>query len=106
MIATGKASATFDTAKTAILNLGRKGFKQVMIFVPTLATDDYLTVALSYDGSTYWTLSMPDGAASEYAVEIPEEHCKLVDIAGVQFIKLTAPGTNQTVTVNAIAIPY
>lgn len=106
MIATGKASVTFDSATTAILNLGRKGFKQAMIFVPTLNTDDYLIVHLSHDGTTYQVLSTPDGAGSEYDVELPEESCKLVDVGGCQFIKLVAQATAQTVTVNAITIPY
>lgn len=103
MIATIQTNVTFATAKTAVLDMGRTGLKEVMIFVPTLATDTYLTISMSYDGTTYLTMSMPDGAGSEYDVEIPSARCKVVPLAGARYITLTAPATNQTGTVYAIA---
>jgi len=90
-------SGTF-AATTLAVDLGRP-YEKALIYVPTLATDDYVTVSLSYDGTTYWVLSMPDGAGSEYDVEIPEESCKVVELCGCQYIKFTAPATTQTATV-------
>lgn len=102
---TGRKSVTFDTAKTVVLDLGQKGYRKILIAVPALATDSYVTVSVSHDGTTYLTLSVPDGAGSEYDVEIPSARSRSIDIVGAQYIKLTAPTTNQTVTVKAIYQP-
>ena len=104
MVATGQASVTF-AGTSAVLDLGRKGFKQVMIWVPTLSTDTSLTVSVSYDGATYLTLNRIEGADNQTDVIINSARCQVIDIAGARYIKLT--GSNaQTITVNAIAIPY
>jgi len=103
MIARTLVSDTFATAKTLDIDLGQAGFKQAAIFVPTLSSDSYVTVSLSYDGSTWLTLSMADGAASEYDVEIPSARVRTLDLAGARYIRLTAPSTNQTVTVYTLA---
>ncbi len=105
MIATGQASIAFATAKTAVLDLGRKGFKQVIIFVPALSSDSYVSVSVSHDGTTYVQLEeLTNGV--EFDTVINSERSRVLDIAGARYITLTAPSTNQTVTVNAIAIPY
>lgn len=98
MITTRWHSDTFATAKTLAIDLG-VGCKEAIIMIPALATDTYVTIGISYDGTTYLTMSMPDGAGSEYDVEIPSARCKIVPLAGAQYIQLTAPGTNQTGTV-------
>ncbi len=90
-------------ATTAVIDLGGH-YDKCMIWVPTLATDGYLTIGLSFDGTTYLTLSMPDGAGSEYAVEVPETHCKMVELGGARYIQFTAPATAQAVDVNVVAI--
>ncbi len=99
MLAHTLVSGTFDTAKTLELDLSVVGLKKAVIYVPTLSSDSYLTVSLSYDGSTFLTLSMADGAASEYDVEVPSARARVLDLGGARYIKLTAPSTNQTVTV-------
>ncbi len=86
------------------ISLGQVGFREAAIYVPALATDSYVTVALSYDGSTYLTLTMEDGAASEYDVEIPSAKVRVIPLAGNKYIRLTAPSTTQTVTVVTTAI--
>ena len=103
MIARTLVNGTFATAKTLEIDLGQAGFNKAAIYVPALSSDGYVTVALSYDGSTYLTLSVGDGAASEYDVEIPSARVRTLDLAGARYIRLTAPSTNQTVTVYTLA---
>lgn len=105
MITTVDTSITF-AGLTAVLDFGRKGVKEAMIFVPTLTTDNYLTVSVSYDGVTYLTLEENDGAVNEMDVVINSARCRRLRLAGCRYITLTAPATAQTVTVYAIAVPY
>ncbi|KKM27879.1 hypothetical protein LCGC14_1570340 [marine sediment metagenome] len=103
MIARAISTDTF-AGLTLDINLGKAGFREAAIYVPALTTDTYVTVALSYDGSTYLTLSVGDGAGSEYDVEIPSAKVRVIPIAGAKYIRLTAPATSQTATVVSIAI--
>ncbi len=98
MLARAISTDTF-AGLTLEISLGQVGFKQAAIYVPALTTDNYVTVALSYDGSTYLTLTMEDGAGSEYNVEVPSGKVRVIPLGGAKYIKLTAPATSQTVTV-------
>jgi len=90
-------------ATTAVIDLGTF-YEKCMIWVPTLATDNYLTISLSFDGTTYLTLYENDGAASEIAVEVPSAGCRGINLNGARYITFTAPATSQTVTVVVTAV--
>ena len=102
-ITSGVMSVTFATAKTATIDFGTY-MDKCIVWVPTLATDNYLTVSVSYDGTTYLTLNRIEGADNQTDVIINSARCQVLELGGARYLKFTAPATNQTCTVKAQAI--
>lgn len=96
---TGFKSDTFASATTVDIDLGQACEKAV-IMVPTLTTDTYVTVSVSYDnGTTFVTLNRIEGADNQTDVIINSARAQVLELGGVQHIRLTAPATAQTGTV-------
>lgn len=89
-------SDTF-AATTLAIDLGAPCEKAI-VMLPALTTDTYVTVGLSYDGTTYLTQEVTSNG-NELDVVINSARCQVIDTCGCQYIQLTAPATAQTCTV-------